>query len=538
MADRDTDGNGGGIAWRSGVVVALAFAAAFRLFRLTSQSLWFDEGTTLFMSDPLPLAERLRQFYALSTGGERFQPLYNFVIAYWREAFGDGALALRSFSAVASLGAVALVTFAAKKVFDPGRALWTAVIAGSSAFAVFYAQEARPYAFLMLLSSAQVFCLAPVLSGTGSAPSAAPWRRAHVAVVALGSFGSIFFGVFAAALALAHLVTSRAPREWLRWWVPALVAAIPALAYYLGGGQALDPANAVMVTRYGYPVLESLLFVVYGVLVGLTYGPSVLELHGARRWDAFREHAVELVALAVVLGALASLLVWTLSRPQARRGQRPNPDLLLVVAAVLGLGMATVVAAVTRVTWLPRHSFYLWIPLVLVLPAVRAASWRGRRPLGPALLALFVAANLYALGKHYFSYEYSKEDYRGVARHVLATENRGIPSVMVYGYVRLLRAYGDARTQDATGLASSELAERVRELTDRAGKVHVILSHEAYWLSQRRADVPTLLSSLYDVESTADFQNMKVYRLALRGAGGPPALVVPSAASPPAEVPR
>ena len=505
-----------------GVVVC---AAVLRVFRLGHQSLWFDEGTTLDMTDGRSFVENFKRFYHLFTGGERFQPLYNLALPYWRLAFGDSEVALRSFSTLASFGAVVFVTLSAYRLYGGEHAIWTAALAATSSFAVFYAQEARPYALLMALSSAQIFCLTPMLAGRPDDETRG-WRFAHVIVVAIGAFGSIFFCIFSAALAGAQLVVQCRPREWLRWWLPALVAAIPALIFFLGTGQARDPMHSISVARHGFPVAESIIFVVYGVLVGITYGPSVLDLHSNQRWMMLREHLGEIVALIVVLAAVTAVLARVLWTSEGQRSEQRSASLVLLVAAVLVMIPATVLAVMTGVTWLPRHSFYLWAPIVLLVPLVRHVGGARGRSVGVWLIVAFLGLNLYSLYKHYFRYDYSKGDYRGVAEYVMAKENAQTPSVLAYGFMRLLRYYGDTRTMDAAVLTGPELVGKVRALTHDAPAVLVILNHEEFWQKRYGADIPTLLGGTYALTDTTEFHTFKVFHFALNGSpgeGGAPA---------------
>jgi len=498
------------------ILCTIGVAALLRFYRLTNQSFWFDEGTTLNLTDSVDLVENARRLFRLSTGGERFQPLYNLIVPYWRDAFGDGEFSLRSFSALAGIGAVALVVLTAYRVFGPAHAAWTGILAASSSFAVYYSQEARPYALLLFLSSAQVFCLAPVLTGWRPEKPSSWWRRAHVAVVAIGAFGSIFFCLFSTALAVSHLVIFRTPKQWLRWWLPAAIAVLPAFVFYFGGGQAIDPANKVMVTRWGYPVIESALFVIYGVLVGTTYGPSLLELHSDHRWAAVRHHGLELLILALVLLSMAVVLARILWRGETASPQAERASMLLLVTAAVGLGLAAVLAAVTGVTWLPRHSYFLWIPVTLLIPLVTGARRQGPGWPAVALIVLFIGLNLYSLCKYYFLYDYSKDDNRSVARYVMAQENRQTPSILVYGYIRLLRHYGDTRTLDGTSFSPPQLMEKIAE--GERGAL-VIVSHEEFWLLRYGASLPALLSPTLACELAAEFQNFKVYRVSRKGTG-------------------
>jgi uncharacterized membrane protein len=501
-----------------GVVVC---AALLRFFRLGHQSLWFDEGTTLDMTDGRSLVGNFTRFYHLFTGGERFQPLYNLTLPYWRAAFGDSEIALRSFSALASFAAVVLVTLAAQRLYGREHAVWTAALAATSSFAVFYAQEARPYALLLAFSSAQILCLAPFLEG-GSAEEIRKWRVAHVVVVAFGAFASLFFCIFSFAIAAAQLLVQRRPKEWLKWWLPAGLAAIPALFFFLGTGQAKDPMHSISVARHGFPVIESIIFVVYGVLVGLTYGPSVLDLHGAERWATLRAHSVEIFALVVVIAGVTALLARVLWKSEGQTSEQRSASVVLLTAAVLVMIPATMLAVLTGVTWLPRHSFYLWAPIVLLVPLVRHVGVVKGRTLGVWLVVAFIGLNVYSLSKHYFRYDYSKGDYRGVAEYVMAKENAQTPSVLAYGFLRLLRYYGDTKTVDGAVLTGPELAGKVRALANGSPDVLVILNHEEFWMKRYGADIPTLLRGTYELKDTTLFHTFKVFHFSSTAASSAP----------------
>ena len=496
------------------ILYIIAVATSFRFYRLANQSFGSDEGVTLNLTKSVDLIKNANQLLGMNTGGERFQPLYNLTMPYWRHAFGDSEFAVRSFSTLVSIGAVALIVLTAYYLFGRVHAIWTGVLAATSSFAVYYSQEARPYALLLFFSSAQVFCLTPILASWGEEKSVVWWRRAHVVVVAIGAFCSLFFCLFSTALALSHLIVFRTPKQWLRWWLPAVIAALPAFVFYVAGGQAVDPANRITVARWGYPVFESAAFVIYGVLVGTTYGPSLQELHGANRWAAVRHHAFELVVLAVVVLSMVAMLVRILWRGETGSPQAQRASVFLLLSALLGLGLTAVLAIVTGVTWLPRHSSFLLISVTLLIPLLAGVSSQGHSWLGAGLILLFIGLNLYSLYKYEYVYDYSRDDNRGVARYVMAPEHRQTPSILAYGNITALRHYGDNRTFNATSFSPQKLMERIAE---NEGDTLVILNHEEFWLLQHGASLPALLSPMLVSEVAAEFRNLKVYRVFRKG---------------------
>ena len=503
-----------GLALVAGAVVIVALL--LRLYRLSAQSFWFDEGTTLNMSDMSSLSTRLGDLWALNTGGERFQPLYNLVMAYWRRAFGDSELGLRSFSVLNGMVAVVLVILTARKLFGSLHAVFTGLIAATSGFALFYSQEARPYAFLMAISALHIFCLSPVLSGQPAEETSPWWRRANAAVLFVGYFASIFIMMLSAALAFAHALIDRDLKKWLQWWGPAAVVAIPSLIFYFGSDLVADPTHRINVTRYGFPVFESLVFVVYGLLVGQTFGPTVAALHSDERWSVVAEHASSLGLLLLTTLGLAALLALVLNGRQTAWSSRRGGG-ILTITAVIGIMLGLALSVATKVTWLPRHSAFVWVPMVLVLPLVVTGARRGWATAGGVLLALLLVMNVSSVRNYFCDYAHAKDDYRGVATFLKQEEQAQVPSVLVYGYLRLLRHYHDDRTIALPDRDYSRLSEYLGRLTNGSEEVLLVLSHEHFWQLESGEDLASLLAESYSVEMLESFANISVYRARRRG---------------------
>src|SRR6185369_14576118 len=76
-----------------GAVGAIILAAlGLRLFLLTGQSLWYDEGVSAYMT-PRSFAE-----IATATSVDIHPPLYYWLLSLWAVPFGSGEAALRGFS--------------------------------------------------------------------------------------------------------------------------------------------------------------------------------------------------------------------------------------------------------------------------------------------------------------------------------------------------------------------------------------------------------------------------------------------------------
>ena len=226
----------------------LAFGVFLRFFMLSNQSLWIDEGTTLKLSQDLNLLNNIESFLALTTG-DRFQPLYYWLMPYWRFLFGDSEFALRSLSALLGSATIILLSLTALRLYGITHALWVALIATFSAFGIFYSQDARPYALLIFVATLQLYFFSSALCAKHGLMS----RWGFWITTLFGLFGSIFIGIFTAALSVSYLLIYQDWRNWLRWWIPAILFALPAVLFYLSSELSTNPV-AVATTRYGFPL--------------------------------------------------------------------------------------------------------------------------------------------------------------------------------------------------------------------------------------------------------------------------------------------
>jgi uncharacterized membrane protein len=118
--------------------------------RLDAHSFWIDELWTAAASDPaLPFRRWMTEWVLPDV----HPPLYLLLVRVWREAFGDSESAMRLLSAVLSLGLVASVPLVQRWMPVVRHPLALAAWFACSSGVVLYAQEARPYALLLLLTT-------------------------------------------------------------------------------------------------------------------------------------------------------------------------------------------------------------------------------------------------------------------------------------------------------------------------------------------------------------------------------------------------
>ena len=496
-------------------VLVTAAAVGLRLSHLTADSLWLDEGGSLQQSAGDNIWATL-VYLARTTEGDHYQPLYFLLLHLWRTVAGSSVLALRVLSVLFSLAALAVVTITAARVYGRRHALITAMLVALSAFFVLHAQEARPYALLMFVGALLLLLFIRVREARLDRPyPAAAW--AFWVWFGVGAFASVTICIMAGGLALGDAIVARHPRRWMRTWLPCAVAALPALGFYLLSSTAMDPRSAG-VTQSSGPLLRNAAFAIYGIVAGTTFGPPIEQLHGSNAAGLVLDYWPSLLLLAAATAVGLAAVIRNIGCGDLSDDER-GVSRTLLFALLASYVLMYVFAAATHLNWQPRHSYFLALPLFLLLPlAVRCGHDKRRRlcqGLGWAALIALALANVYSLGHYYWDDAYDRDDYRGVARYVLADDDPDQRSVLLFGYPVLLRYYGDRETIDGTGVPTGRLAETVRSLTDEAPRVLLLSNREwAFW--DRSETIPEAMSADYRFEGSVRFSYFTLYRFSLR----------------------
>ncbi len=129
----------------------MVLALGLRFYRLEAQSLWYDEGFSVYLAR-MDLAEITQR-----TAADIQPPLYYYLLHFWIQLFGDTESAVRSLSLVFGVTTVPLLYAIAGQLFRRRRVgLLAALLIAVSPLHLWYSQETRMYTlltFLCLLSS-------------------------------------------------------------------------------------------------------------------------------------------------------------------------------------------------------------------------------------------------------------------------------------------------------------------------------------------------------------------------------------------------
>ena len=389
--------------WALALVMALG--AGFRFLFIGKESLWFDEGLSVWFAQR-PLVELWGQV----PGYETHPPLYYTLLKVWISIFGDGESAVRALSALAGLFTIPLVYAMGRIVVGGKRGVATGLTAAAlfalAPVQVLYAQEARPYAFLVF-SSTLAIC-------------GALWLLANPAQARLPYFG--FRG--------AHL-----PYGWqVKWaWLSLIIGTALSLWFHNMG--ALLAASLVLVVLpliamgpggAGGLLKNAALAGAAIILFWFPFMPWFLRQSGNVRgsfWLAQGPHwisnGLEYIFLFLFPGRMFMALVLALAAAgiyTVTKDRGINMALALLGLLVLPLAMVIGVSWLVKPMFLARTLLWVSVPFYVLAGAGLAMTpdWRLK-----AVLSLALAGGLlYGENSYYMSYK--KEPWREITNNILA----------------------------------------------------------------------------------------------------------------------
>lgn len=484
---------------------------ATRLFGITHHSLWYDEGYTLNLVDTHSLSQFL-QLFSNYTMSEHLQPLYYFLMYGWSRLAGDSDLAMRLPSALFSI-ASGLILFSLLRLLGVKRQGfgWVLLLLfAASSYSIYYAQEARPYAMVQMLSFAVITLWVDRRFSLGPRDEV----RFHLSkiafclVAALCVLGSAFSAMLVFCLCVAELITLRSVRRWWTVWHPALATCGLGVAAYL---VVLQRQHAFGATRNFIVLRQSLWmnmpYVFSGLLFGSTLPPGTQALRGPAKIHALVS-AWPVILLCVFSVALALLAFYRLLRaPKALpkiTGTIALATGMYVVALFAGFGWAG------RLNVLPRHGsslFAMLTVLILLLSLPRRKQVQSWKPVYAYALISVFACNVLSLWEYFGNTIFLKDDYRATASFLAS--RREEPVFLVEGQPKLLHHYG-ASAVNATEIPPAELSAFLKGNTVTGGPVRLVVNRYRGYLWDRQESVSSVIAPMYQCREEAGFSYMDV----------------------------
>jgi uncharacterized membrane protein len=400
-------------------------ALSSRFFAFEAQSLWTDEGLTILLTDSESVPTTARLLLGPGNGNWYLTPAYFFALSVWRGIFGSSETALRCLSAIFGSMAVLVVVFASWRAWGWKWACWTGVFAALSGYSVYYSQEIRPYALLLLTSSlilaTYLECRKPCRDGSSLSAKIALTVAAFVAV-----WSSVLSALLLTALALSDLLVSRGFGRWFKLWLPPAIAAstfaLWIVAHFLIAGEA-----RTFVAGFQAPFVLKAGFLTTGLSVGTTFGAPLVDLRGSDQVHVLLEYAPQYLLLGLSLALICGLLItvgllsWRVSPTSDVRLQVLISTTVLLFAIFLALELFFGVGAN------PRNAFALWPLICLILPAVSLFSGFAEkswlRHFGASAMTALIALNIVSLKNYFFNEKYWRDDFRAVAEYIDQYQN-------------------------------------------------------------------------------------------------------------------
>ncbi len=376
-----------------GLIAALIFGGILRMLFLGSQSLWVDEvGTWVNVLDHNSSITRF-SFY-----GNNAPPLYFWVLNPILKVFGGGEVALRSLSVVS--GTLTLFVFwkIANRLFLKDRVADISVwLLALNPLHLWYSQEARPYAFFVLIFCT---CCLQFFRALEDVNRTRRW---------------VFLAVLMVLCAWTHTLSVMLIPLFVGWVVfmnPSKKGLVR-----LGLCCAVFSAVAVPVVLFIRRIAEvsppdrssgglDVVYTFFTFLSGYSFGPSIRSLQLMAMRDALISNWPQIAVVGLVLGWLGIVAIKNISKRYA----------------VLYVWIATPILVATLISLVTAHSYNVRFVLpsllgFLLLVAVLITRLSGAERIGlcSVLAGIFLLSDF----QWFFVTDYGKDDSRAAVESVL-----------------------------------------------------------------------------------------------------------------------
>jgi hypothetical protein len=334
------------------VTAALGIATGmFALGRLGERSIWGDEAISI--SYALEPARGLIR----SVSHDPNMSLYYGLLWAWQRVFGDGVLAIRSMSVLFAALTVPALYAVGARLCGRTTGLIAGLLLGTNAFVLTWAQEARGYALVLLLTTIATYFFVEALEGR---------RRSLYVYVAFSAlaFYAHFFAVFVTLGQACIVLLQRDGATARRRWAAAYLAMGILVAPVVYRSLTLGTNPISWVPRPGTHALwaairslagQSALSVVALAVVLALAAPALLRRHD-RRLALILMWAFLPIVLSFAVSQVHSLLV-----PRYLIVSSPGVALLAAVAITrlapraAAVALAAVIAGATPGLWQWYH---------------------------------------------------------------------------------------------------------------------------------------------------------------------------------------
>jgi hypothetical protein len=378
----------------AGLVV---LGAVLRFATLDAQSFWLDEAATIDL-----LRKGFGDMLEGIPNAESTPPLYYVLAWLWTQLAGTGEVGARSLSALAGTATIPVAYVLGSWAAGRRAGLIAAALAATNPFLIWYSQEARAYALLVLLTGLGLVLFLRALE------QPATRRLIGWGIVSALALATHYFALFPVAAEALWLLLLTGRRR-----------ALPALAVVGAAGLALLPLALDQGSNDNANFIEQ---------TSLAHRLAQVPKQFFAGYDAPLETALTIAALIAVGAGLAGLL-------RAGADARRRATVLAAIGAVT-IGVPAVLALSGPDFLLARNVLPAWLPLAAVVATGFAAMrWGTAMAATLALLGTVIAIAVAA------DPAYQRDDWRGAAkalgpperdRTIIVTPASGILPLSLY----------------------------------------------------------------------------------------------------------
>lgn len=447
-------------AGRTAALFLVLAAFALRVFRLDLQSLWSDEGLSIYRA-----SQDLASIAGLSTAGIH-PPLYDSLLHFWILLAGNKEYATRFFSLFFGVLTIALLFQVGRSVAERWAAVLAALVATASPFLVYYSQETRMYAPALFFSLLSVAACLRWLQGRGTNA----WLLCYLAAAAAAVYTHYYAWLAVAFLNIFLLLwvwgSGLAARARLAPWATAQIAL--GLAYLPWAGVLVNKYETYLTPDPG----SSLGIILYQTIVSFGLGYSVGQAGATPgQMDKLQDHWIVL-SLALALLALA---IW---------GAVSGRWQTLTQRAFLPLYLALPIMFIVLLSWgkrdfAPRYLIFAAPAYYLLMGKGLASFFSNWKAWGALPLLLVLGASGWSLHHYYYDPTYWRDDMRGMAEYLNSRSRQGDAVILDAYYLRPTFDYYYQGEALVVGLPDSVPANWEEDL---ASLQKMASQHERLWL--------------------------------------------------------
>jgi uncharacterized membrane protein len=400
-------------------------ALALRLYHLGGLSLWRDE----IISD-LFARSSVGQLIHDSFTIEPSPPLYNFILHYWIQLFGDSEFMLRLPSAIFGSLAAAMLFRVGRRFFSEKVGFFAAILAALLPFQIRFGQEVRTYALFSLLAMLSLDQMPIHLKWPSRR---GPFLFAIATTLMLYSHAYSLLLVAAQAIYVfgEWLRTKNDDRDvrFLREWILALgFPVLLALPWYVNLALHYNQFQTQFSWISQFPLMSP--FRVLEVYFSLVDMPVL---------DEEMQQTVPIagyVFAATIVGILLARKFWG----SRKKAQQLSPAILILFWAGLSIGLPLGVGLFSQRLFLLRYSLPASLGVYLLL-AVSLDWLLDRSKTLFVLLSLAAILGGLCVSLRFFQH-FQKEDWRGAVKTIAEKSRPGEPIILMPDWFMTLFARG------------------------------------------------------------------------------------------------